>query len=111
MIAFVCRSGLTTTASSFAASQPLAVAALWPNASARLSIFAKPSASTWFSRDGRRRSGDTAVRALVDVLVLLLQPETGDDLQWEKAGLLEVADLVVIHKADMPGRSAWRLRF
>ncbi len=47
--------------------------------------------------------GDTAVRALVDVLVLLLQPETGDDLQWEKAGLLEVADVVVIHKADMPG--------
>ncbi len=47
--------------------------------------------------------GDTAVRALVDVLVLLLQPETGDDLQWEKAGLLEVADIIVIHKADMPG--------
>jgi LAO/AO transport system ATPase len=47
--------------------------------------------------------GDTAVRALVDVLVYLLQPETGDDLQWEKAGLLEVADLVVIHKADLPG--------
>ena len=47
--------------------------------------------------------GDTAVRALVDVLVLLLQPETGDDLQWEKAGLLEVADVVVLHKADLPG--------
>ncbi len=47
--------------------------------------------------------GDTAVRALVDVLVLLLQPETGDDLQWEKAGLFEVADVIVIHKADMPG--------
>jgi LAO/AO transport system kinase len=47
--------------------------------------------------------GDTAVRGLVDVLVLLLQPETGDDLQWEKAGLLEVADVVVIHKADLPG--------
>jgi LAO/AO transport system kinase len=47
--------------------------------------------------------GDTAVRELVDVLVLLLQPETGDDLQWEKAGLLEVADIVVIHKADLPG--------
>jgi LAO/AO transport system ATPase len=46
--------------------------------------------------------GDTAVRALVDVLVLLLQPETGDDLQWEKAGLLEVADVVVLHKADLP---------
>jgi LAO/AO transport system ATPase len=47
--------------------------------------------------------GDTVVRSLVDVLVLLLQPETGDDLQWEKAGLLEVADVVVIHKADLPG--------
>jgi LAO/AO transport system ATPase len=47
--------------------------------------------------------GDTAVRELVDVLVLLLQPETGDDLQWEKAGLLEVADVIAIHKADLPG--------
>jgi LAO/AO transport system kinase len=47
--------------------------------------------------------GDTAVRSLVDVLAVLLQPETGDDLQWEKAGLLEVADIVVIHKADLPG--------
>src|SRR5205807_6059777 len=47
--------------------------------------------------------GDTAGRALVDVLVLLLQPETGDDLQWEKAGLFEVADVIAIHKADMPG--------
>src|SRR5205814_7567785 len=47
--------------------------------------------------------GDTAVRALADVVVLLLQPESGDDLQWEKAGVLEVADLVVVHKADLPG--------
>jgi LAO/AO transport system kinase len=47
--------------------------------------------------------GDTTVVNLVDVVVLLLQPETGDDLQWEKAGLLEVADVVVIHKADLPG--------
>jgi len=29
--------------------------------------------------------------------------ESGDDLQWEKAGILEVADIVVIHKADLPG--------
>jgi LAO/AO transport system ATPase len=47
--------------------------------------------------------GDTAVRNLADVVVLLLQPETGDELQWEKAGLLEVANLVVVHKADLPG--------
>lgn len=47
--------------------------------------------------------GDTAIRKLVDVLVLLLQPETGDDLQWEKAGVLEVADVIAVHKADLPG--------
>ena len=47
--------------------------------------------------------GDTAVRDVADVVVLLVQPETGDELQWEKAGLLEVADVVVVHKADLPG--------
>lgn len=47
--------------------------------------------------------GDTAVRDIADAVVLLLQPETGDDLQWEKAGVLEVADVIVVHKADLPG--------
>jgi LAO/AO transport system ATPase len=47
--------------------------------------------------------GDTAVRELADVVVVLVQPESGDELQWEKAGLLEVADLVVVHKADLSG--------
>lgn len=47
--------------------------------------------------------GDTAVRDLCDVVVVLVQPETGDELQWEKAGLLEVADVVVVHKAELPG--------
>src|SRR5262245_37516106 len=56
--------------------------------------------------------GDTAARDLADVLVLPLQPETGDDLQWEKAVILEVADIVVIHKADLPGadRAAAQVR-
>jgi LAO/AO transport system ATPase len=47
--------------------------------------------------------GDTAVRELADVVLLLLQPECGDELQWEKAGLLEVADVIVVHKADLAG--------
>ena len=46
---------------------------------------------------------DTAVRQLADVVLLLLQPETGDELQWLKAGVLEIADVVVVHKADLPG--------
>src|SRR5262245_1930386 len=50
--------------------------------------------------------GDIAVRELADRLVVLLQPETGDELQWEKAGILEVADVVVIHKSDLPGAEA-----
>ncbi len=47
--------------------------------------------------------GDVAVSRFVDSLVLLLQPESGDSIQWEKAGLLEVADLIVIQKSDLPG--------
>jgi LAO/AO transport system kinase len=47
--------------------------------------------------------GDTAVGSVADVVVLLLQPESGDDLQWEKAGVLEVADIIVVHKSDLPG--------
>jgi putative protein kinase ArgK-like GTPase of G3E family len=47
--------------------------------------------------------GDVAVTALADAVVLLLQPESGDDLQWEKAGILELADVIVVHKADLPG--------
>lgn len=47
--------------------------------------------------------GDTTVHELADVVLLMLQPETGDDLQWEKAGLMEVADVIAVHKADLPG--------
>jgi len=46
--------------------------------------------------------GDTNVHEVADAVILLLQPETGDDLQWEKAGILELTDLLVVHKADMP---------
>ena len=46
--------------------------------------------------------GDIAIRRVVDRLIVLLQPEAGDDFQWEKAGLLEVADVVVLHKGDLP---------
>jgi LAO/AO transport system ATPase len=46
--------------------------------------------------------GDVQVRDLADAVVLLLQPESGDDVQWEKAGILECADVVAVHKADLP---------
>jgi LAO/AO transport system kinase len=46
--------------------------------------------------------GDIAIRGVADVVIVLVQPETGDQLQWEKAGQLEIADIVVVHKADLP---------
>ena len=46
---------------------------------------------------------DIAVRAVADIVVLVLQPQTGDELQWEKAGILEIADIVVVNKSDLPG--------
>ena len=49
-----------------------------------------------------------AVKALVDTVVLLMQPETGDAIQALKAGILEVADLIVISKFDLPGAARMR---
>ena len=38
-----------------------------------------------------------------DSTVVVLVPESGDSIQAMKAGLMEVADLFVINKADRPG--------
>lgn len=36
-------------------------------------------------------------------VVVLVTPESGDEIQGMKAGVLEVADLLAINKADLPG--------
>lgn len=43
---------------------------------------------------------ETEVRNLCDVVILLLQPKTGDELQGIKKGIMEIADIIVINKAD-----------
>ncbi|KAJ2777610.1 hypothetical protein GGI15_004446 [Coemansia interrupta] len=43
---------------------------------------------------------ETMVADMVDMFVLLLQPGSGDELQGVKRGIMELADLVVINKAD-----------
>ncbi|WP_421120552.1 methylmalonyl Co-A mutase-associated GTPase MeaB [Aquihabitans daechungensis] len=43
---------------------------------------------------------ELAVADLVDVFVLLARPSGGDDLQGIKRGIMELADLVVVTKAD-----------
>lgn len=48
------------------------------------------------------------IASQADTTVLVLVPESGDGIQAMKAGLMEVADLLVVNKADRPG--AERLR-
>jgi GTPase len=43
------------------------------------------------------------VARLADATVVLLVPGMGDDVQTFKAGVMEIADLFVINKADQPG--------
>ena len=43
-----------------------------------------------------------AARTLVDTLVLVLPPDGGDAMQAMKAGIMEVADVYAVNKADMP---------
>lgn len=43
---------------------------------------------------------ETAVADMVDLFLLLLAPGGGDDLQGIKKGIVELADLLVVNKAD-----------
>ncbi len=40
---------------------------------------------------------------LAEITVLVLTPNGGDDIQAQKAGILEIADIIDINKADLPG--------
>jgi LAO/AO transport system kinase len=53
---------------------------------------------------------ETTVAGLVDVFVLLQLPNAGDDLQAIKRGVVELADVVVITKADLDPSAAERAR-
>ena len=53
---------------------------------------------------------ETAVSGMTDMFVLLQLPNAGDDLQAIKKGVMELADLVVINKADLDELAAARAR-
>ncbi|MBM3411778.1 MAG: methylmalonyl Co-A mutase-associated GTPase MeaB [Bacteroidetes bacterium] len=42
------------------------------------------------------------IAGLADVTTVVLVPEGGDEIQTMKAGLMEIADLIVVNKADRP---------
>jgi LAO/AO transport system kinase len=53
---------------------------------------------------------ETAVANMTDMFALLQLPNAGDDLQAIKKGVMELADLVVINKADIDPDAATRAR-
>jgi len=46
---------------------------------------------------------EVEISRLAQVTILVMVPGSGDDVQAMKAGVLEVADIFVINKADLPG--------
>ena len=53
---------------------------------------------------------ETTVASMTDLFVLLQLPNAGDDLQAIKKGVMELADLIVINKADIDPAAATRAR-
>ena len=51
---------------------------------------------------------ETAVAGMTDVFALLQLPNAGDDLQAIKRGVMEMADVIVINKADLDAAAATR---
>lgn len=51
---------------------------------------------------------ETVVADMVDVFLVLMLPNAGDELQGIKKGVLEVADLIAVNKADIDPKAAMR---
>ena len=51
---------------------------------------------------------ELAVSRMADTSLLLLGPESGDGIQTLKSGVMEIADLFVVNKADRPGADKLR---
>jgi len=47
------------------------------------------------------------VAGLADITVVVLVPEAGDEVQTMKSGLMEIADIFVVNKADRPGAATF----
>ncbi|HEY3241758.1 MAG TPA: cobalamin-dependent protein [Phycisphaerae bacterium] len=49
---------------------------------------------------------DVGVHKLTDRTLLLLMPDSGDAIQFSKAGIMEIASAFVVNKCDLPGADA-----
>ena len=53
---------------------------------------------------------EVAIATLADVVALVLMPGSGDSIQALKAGIMEIPDLVVLNKSDLPAARRRALR-
>ena len=51
---------------------------------------------------------ELAIRDVVDTVVVVLTAELGDEMQLMKAGILEIADIVVLNRCDRGGAEKYR---
>lgn len=49
---------------------------------------------------------DVAIREISDHVMLLLMPDSGDTVQFSKAGIMEIANCYVLNKCDLAGADA-----
>jgi LAO/AO transport system kinase len=64
---------------------------------------------SWFDRIFVETVGagqsETDIENLADVVLLVLAPGMGDDVQTMKAGIMEIGDIFAVNKMDLPGAS------
>jgi LAO/AO transport system kinase len=51
---------------------------------------------------------EIAIASLAEIVALVLMPGSGDSIQALKAGVMEIPDIVVLNKCDLPGTPAAR---
>ena len=76
---------------------------LCATAGAAVRIMASSGCSTIIIETVGVGQSEMDIIRLADITLLVLAPGLGDDIQAMKAGLLEVADLMVVNKADCKG--------
>lgn len=53
---------------------------------------------------------EVEVARVADLTILVMVPESGDEIQLMKAGLMEAADLFVVNKSDRPGAEIFTMQ-
>ena len=86
-------------------------AGIAPEVPAALRLVAAGGAQRILLETAGAGQGDHAVTRLADVTVAAVAPGLGDAVQASKAGLFEVADIVVVNQADRPGAEATAAAF